>query len=182
MDAKITRKTKETQIELAFRTDGGASRIDVPIPFLSHMLSSFAKHSGAGVQLSAKSLDKDEHHLVEDVAITLGQAVRKAVAGANIARFGQQFIPMDDALVACVLDLGGRPYFEAKLPDALYEHFLRSFAFEAGATIHIDTIRGRDPHHVIEAAFKALARALRQAWQPATNIQSTKGEVELSGG
>lgn len=182
MDAKITRKTKETQIELSLNLRGGDSRIDVPIPFLSHMLQSFAKHSGAGLKLSATSLDKDEHHLAEDVAITLGQAVRKAVADQKLARFGQQFIPMDDALVACVLDLGGRSYYEGPLPDPLYEHFLRSFAHEAGVTLHLDVIRGRDPHHIIEAAFKSLARSLNQAWQPASDVQSTKGEVELIGG
>lgn len=182
MDAKITRKTKETQIEVSLDLDGGASRISVPVQFLEHMLVSFAKHSGAGIQLTAKSLDKDEHHLVEDVAITLGQAVKKAVADQKIARFGHQFIPMDDALVACALDLGGRPYFEGKLPEPMYEHFLRSFAFEAGLTLHLDVIHGRDPHHIIEAAFKALARGLKEAWQPATDVQSTKGRVELSGG
>lgn len=182
MDAKISRKTKETQIELSLNLRGGASRIDVPIPFLSHMLQSFAKHSGASLKLSAKSLDKDEHHLTEDIAITLGQAVRNAVADHGIARFGQQFIPMDDALIACVVDLGGRPYFEGRLPEPMYEHFFRSFAHEAGLTLHFDVIRGRDPHHIIEATFKALARALKQAWQPAADVQSTKGEVELSGG
>jgi len=182
VDAKITRKTKETQIELSLDLRGGVSRISVPVQFLEHMLGSFAKHSGAAIQLSAKSLDKDEHHLVEDVAITLGQAVRKAVADRKIARFGQQVIPMDDALVACALDLGGRPYFEGTLPDPIYEHFLRSFAFEAGLTLHMDVIRGRDPHHIVEAAFKSLARGLKQAWQPTTDVQSTKGEVELSGG
>ena len=159
-----------------------ASRIDVPIPFLGHMLQSFAKHSGAALHLSAKSLDKDEHHLTEDVAITLGQAVRKAIEGHAIERFAHRIIPMDDAVVGCALDAGGRPYYEGQLPDHMYEHFLRSFAHEARITLHLQVIRGRDPHHVTEAAFKALARSRRQAWQPASDVQSTKGEVELSGG
>jgi imidazoleglycerol-phosphate dehydratase len=180
--AKIKRKTKETRIELSLQLRGGASHIDLPNPFLSHMLESFAKHSGASLQVSAKSLDKDEHHLAEDVAITLGQALRKAIEGRAIERFGTQFIPMDDALVACVLDAGGRPYYEGKLPDPTWEHFFRTFSHEAGLTLHLEVIRGRDPHHVAEAAFKAVARSLRQAWRDAGEVQSTKGEVELSGG
>jgi imidazoleglycerol-phosphate dehydratase len=182
VDAKISRKTKETQIELSLNLKGGATRVSISHPFLSHMLESFAKHSGAAVQLSAKSLDQDEHHLVEDVAITIGRALKQAVGEAPIKRFGDVTIPMDDALVAAVLDFGGRSYYEGPLPDPMFDHFFRSLCHEAGITCHLGVIRGRDPHHITEAAFKAFARALHQAWQPAGKIQSTKGEVELSGG
>jgi imidazoleglycerol-phosphate dehydratase len=182
VNAKIKRKTKETQIELALDLEGGAAKIDVPLPFLGHMLLSFAKHSGAGLTVTAKSLDKDDHHLAEDVAITLGRAIKEAVDGAAIKRFGHEVVPMDDALVGCYVDLGGRPYYEGALPEVLYEHVLRSLCHEAGLTCHVVVIRGRDPHHTVEAAFKALGRSLKQAWQKAADVQSTKGEVELSGG
>ena len=181
MDAKITRRTKETQIELGLARAPGASKVDVPIPFLSHMLQSFGKHCGGSLQLTAKSLDKDDHHLTEDVAIALGQAVRKIIS-QPVERFAQKFIPMDDALVACAMDAGGRAYYEGGNLEPNFDHFFRSFAQEAGITLHLQVIRGRDPHHIAEAAFKAVARCLRDAWRPVESIQSTKGEVELSGG
>lgn len=182
MKAKISRATKETKIELGLDLDGGPSRVEVPIPFLRHMLESFAKHSGAALTVAAKSLDGDEHHLAEDVALTLGRAVREATQGKALRRFGHEVVPMDDALVGCYADLGGRGYYEGPLPDPFYDHFLRSFCHEAGLTCHTVVIRGRDVHHTVEAAFKALARSLRQSWGKAEGVQSTKGEVELRGG
>src|ERR1041385_3503137 len=142
------------------------------------MLESFAKHAQVGLQISAKTLDKDEHHLIEDVALTLGRAIAQAVTDKPIRRFADILVPMDDALIACAIDLGGRPYYEGPLPDPMFDHFMRSLCHEAGLTCHLVVMRGRDPHHITEGAFKALARALHQAWQPAASLQSTKGEVD----
>lgn len=178
---KMSRKTKETEIDVELGR-GGESRIATPIQFLDHMLGSFSKHGNFGLNVSARSKDGDEHHLVEDVAITLGLAFRKRREAAPVKRFAHEIIPMDDALVGVALDAGGRGYYRGSLPNPLYDHFLRSFAHEAGLTLHVDVMQGHDEHHVVEAVFKALGRALRHALEPASEVQSTKGEATTRGG
>jgi imidazoleglycerol-phosphate dehydratase len=177
----LERETKETRIRVELDLNGGASNVKTPYPFLTHMVSTLARHSGFALQVAAESKDQDEHHLTEDVAITLGQAVRQAVGDRPIQRFAHETIPMDDALVECVMDLGGRSYYEGRLPDPMFEHVMRSFAHEVRANVHITVLRGRDQHHIIEAAFKGLARCLRTAVQPAPEHLSTKGEVSTRG-
>ena len=117
------------------------------------------------------------HHLVEDVAIVLGQALKEE-APEGIARFGSCLMPMDEALVQAAIDVGGRPYYVGKLPSKLYTHFLHSFATNLGATLHVRVLRGSDRHHVVEAAVKATGMALRQALGERAEVFSTKGAVE----
>jgi imidazoleglycerol-phosphate dehydratase len=122
------------------------------------------------------------HHLVEDVAITLGLALADEVP-ESAARYGWALVPMDDALVQAAVDLGGRPWYEGRLPSRLYQHFLQSFAFNLRATVHVRVLRGRDRHHVVEAAVKAVGLALRQALEEKPGgTFSTKGSVKLEGG
>lgn len=175
----LERTTKETRITVEL---GKGNQAKTPDKFLSHMIESFGKHSGVGVKITCASLDDIDHHYIEDSAIAIGRALRALTQDQPIQRFGQRTIPMDDALVAAALDAGGRPYFEGQLPVKIYEHFLRSLAFEAGWTLHLEVIRGRDEHHVVEAAVKAVALALRDALEPAAEVASTKGKVELRGG
>jgi imidazoleglycerol-phosphate dehydratase len=118
------------------------------------------------------------HHIVEDVAITLGEAVASLIV-PSAARFGDRTVPMDDALVHVSLDLGGRPFYEGPLPSQLYDHWMRSFADNARATLHVRMLRGKDRHHVVEAAFKALGFALRDALAAGDELMSTKGAVRL---
>jgi imidazoleglycerol-phosphate dehydratase len=182
LNVTIKRKTKETDIHLEFDTVAGRADVRTPIDFLNHMLESFAKHGRFTLRVRCASADKDPHHAIEDVAITLGQAIRKVIESAPVKRFGHETIPMDDALVATYVDAGGRAFYEGRLPDPMYEHFLRSLAHEAGITLHVDVMRGRDAHHVTEAAFKALARSMHRALEPAAETASTKGKVESRGG
>ena len=172
----VTRNSKETQIRLALRQGTGTATVSTGAPFLDHMLITFARY--AGVDLDVQATGDLRHHLVEDVAIVLGQAVA-AFAPAGCARYGERTIPMDDALVQVVLDIGGRPYYRGPLPSRLYDHFLRSFADNARATLHVRVLRGRDRHHVIEAAIKALGMALRDALAETGAVFSTKGAVQL---
>lgn len=176
---KLERNTKETHITVEL---GGETKATTPYPFLSHMVESLGKHSGIGIRLTAKSHDDVEHHIVEDVALALGRALRALTEDQKIQRYGQRFLPMDDALMMVVVDVGGRPYYEGKLPMPLYEHFMRSLAFEAGWTLHLESIRGSDEHHVVEGAFKGLALALKDALRPAADVASTKGKVQYRGG
>ncbi|MEQ1691382.1 MAG: imidazoleglycerol-phosphate dehydratase [Gemmatimonas sp.] len=172
----VSRDSKETQIRLSMRAGTGAAIVDTGEPFLDHMLVTFARY--AGVDLDVKATGDLRHHLIEDVAIVLGQATA-AMAPAGCARYGERTIPMDDALVQVVLDIGGRPYYRGPLPSRLYDHFLRSFADNARATLHVRVIRGADRHHVVEAAFKALGMALRDALAETGVVFSTKGSVRL---
>lgn len=172
----VTRTSKETQITIDLRAGSGVATVDTSEPFLDHMLVAFARY--AGVDLSVQARGDLRHHLIEDVAIALGQAMA-AYAPAGCARYGDRTIPMDDALVQVVLDLGGRPYYRGPLPSNLYDHFLRSFADNARATIHVRVLRGVDRHHIVEAAFKALGLALRDALTETGAVFSTKGAVQL---
>ena len=174
--AEIKRKTKETDIEVFIRLDGtGRVGIDTGIGFFDHMLTALAVHSGTDMQITCTGdLNVDAHHTVEDVGIVLGQAFEKALGDrSGIARYGSAFIPMDEALCFCALDISGRPFltYNAQLTDfrcgdfdnCLAEEFFRAFAFNAGITLHIREEYGKNDHHVIEAMFKALAHALKQA-------------------
>jgi imidazoleglycerol-phosphate dehydratase len=167
----ITRTTNETQIRAAIDSVG-VTAIDTTVPFLDHMLVTLARYSGLMLDVHARG--DLRHHIVEDTAIALGTALAR-FAPATCARYGERTIPMDDALVQCAVDIGGRPYYRGRLPSRLYDHWMRSFADNARATVHVRVIRGRDRHHVVEAAFKALGLALREALAEAGAVFSTKG-------
>ena len=174
----VERKTRETRIRLELETGTGKAKINSGIPFLDHMMVILARYSALDIQLDAAGDLK--HHIIEDVAIAVGIAVAK-IAPANAARYGDQTIPMDDALVQACIDVGGRPYYYGPLPSAIYEHWMRSFSDNARATLHIRVIRGRDRHHIVEAAFKALGMSLRTALAEKDSVFSTKGAVSLEG-
>lgn len=177
----IVRETKETRIEVALARagEGAGVRVASGMPFLDHMMGTLAFYAGLDLTLAAKG--DLEHHLVEDVAITMGEALVRLVP-ERARRYGERTLPMDDALVQVALDLGGRPYYEGRLPSKLYEHWMRSFAMQARTTLHVRVLRGRDRHHVIEAAFKALGLSLRDALADAGPLFSTKGAVRWEGG
>ncbi len=173
--AKAERITKETHIELELSLDGGERNINTGIGFFDHMLNSFAVHGGFGLDIKCKGdLEVDGHHSVEDCGIVLGQAFAKCLGDkSGIARFGQAYVPMDEALAFCALDVSGRPYlvYSAEMPQSqcgeydtcLTKEFMRAFAVNAGITLHIRCEYGENAHHITEALFKSLARALRQA-------------------
>lgn len=174
--SRINRRTRETRIELELRRGGGGSEIATGDAFLDHMVGTLARYAGLEIRLTASG--DLRHHLVEDVAISLGLALRDEVPDA-CARFGWAAVPMDDALVRAAVDVGGRASYEGWLPSALYQHFLQSLAVNLGATLHVEVARGRDKHHVVEAAVKATGLALRQALARGDAVFSTKGAVEL---
>ena len=174
--AKVSRKTRETEIDIKLVLDGsGRCAADLQDPFLKHMVETLAKYSGANFDVSARG--DIEHHLIEDVAITLGRAYREAIGDAPVKRIASATVPMDEALVQVTVDLIDRPYVHLDVPDQMYEHFLRSFAIELRATVHTIVLRGKDQHHVIEATFKALGLALRDAMAPSRVTKSTKSTV-----
>jgi imidazoleglycerol-phosphate dehydratase len=172
----VRRTTNETDVTVALAAEDAAPTIDTGIPFLDHMLHTLARYSGLPLSIAARG--DLPHHLIEDVAITLGMFVA-GYAPATAARYGERTIPMDDALVQCVLDLGGRPYYRGPLPSGLYDHWMRSFSDNARATMHLRVIRGTDRHHVVEAAFKALGLALRDALRETGTVFSTKGSATI---
>lgn len=174
----VVRNTRETQIRIELAPRTGASMIDTTVPFLDHMLVTLARYASLDLTLTARG--DLRHHLIEDVAIALGAAIA-AIVPARAARYGDRVIPMDDALVHVSLDLGGRPYYCGPLPSDLYDHWFRSFSDSARATIHVRVLRGRDRHHIVEAAFKALGAALREALvaDDGAGVFSTKGAVRL---
>ena len=173
--AEITRETKETQIQLNLNVDGNGTFTGTSgIGFFDHMLTAFAVHGGFALTLHMQGdLHVDGHHSVEDVGIVLGKAFAQAVDKGEIERFGNAYVPMDEALAFCALDISGRPYlaFDAvfsnqsvgELDCCLVEEFFRAFAMNSGITLHIRLERGSNDHHKIEAIFKAVARALKQA-------------------
>lgn len=172
----LKRQTGETTVEVTF-SDEGETNISTTDAFLDHMLVTFARYSGLGLNVQAEG--DLQHHLIEDVAITLGLALVDQVP-ESAARYGWCTLPMDEALVEAALDVGGRPHYEGSLPSGLYEHFMRSLAMNLNATLHIRVIRGKDRHHIVEAAFKALGLALRQALQNHGDaVFSTKGAVQI---
>ena len=191
--ADVRRKTKETDVRVKLSLDGsGRSRISIGLPFLEHMLELFAKHGLFDLHVACKGdLEVDDHHSVEDVAITLGQALVQALGDKKgINRYGEAVVPMDEALCRSVIDLSGRFYLVYEVPTKrqkignfsveLAEHFWRSFSETAKFNLHIDCLRGRTPHHILEGTFKASARALRQAVElnsRVSGVPSTKGSL-----
>ena len=191
--ANVHRKTKETDIRVELNLDGsGQSTVSIGVPFLEHMLDLFAKHGLFDLQITCKGdLEIDDHHSVEDIAITLGQALVQALGDkAGINRYGEALVPMDEALCRSVIDLSGRFYLVYEVTVRrqmignfsveLAEHFWRSFAETAKFNLHIDCLRGRNTHHILEGTFKATARALRAAVERNSRIvgvPSTKGSL-----
>ena len=174
--ASIHRRTKETDVRVKLNLDGsGRGRIDTGLPFLDHMLALFARHGLFDLEIVCKGdLEIDDHHSVEDIALTLGQALREALGDkTGINRYGETIVPMDEALCRSVIDLSGRFYLVYEVQTKrqrignfsveLAEHFWRSFAETAKFNLHIDCLRGRNTHHILEGTFKATARALKQA-------------------
>lgn len=192
--AEIKRKTNETEILVSLNIDGvGHHQIDTEVPFLSHMLCLLAAHSMMDLKVWARGdIEVDCHHTVEDIGICLGEALKEALGDKRgITRFGSAYVPMDEALVRVVVDISGRPYLVlngdipgdrvGSFPVELLPDFLQALVSHAGMNLHIDILRGRNSHHIIEAVFKALARALREACQiePALDdvVWSTKGKL-----
>ena len=192
--SKVERKTKETQIAAALNIDGsGKYSIKTPIPFFDHMLTLMCKHGLFDLTLKVRGdVEIDDHHTVEDTGIVLGKALKEALGDMKgINRYGQAAVPMDEALAHVTLDISGRPYLvynvtfpkKSKMrefdPD-LIEDFLQAFASSAGITLHINAPYGRNSHHIVEAIFKALGRALKQAvfLDPRVKgVPSTKGSL-----
>ena len=172
----IVRETKETKVTVQLALGKGITQVDTGQPFFDHMLATFARYAGLDLTLHARG--DLRHHLMEDVAITLGTAVQKVIP-ATAARYGERTLPMDDALVQACLDVGGRFYYRGPLRNKLYEHVMRSFCEHARVTLHLRILRGKDSHHVTEAAFKALGFALRDAMVDSGVVFSTKGAVAL---
>jgi imidazoleglycerol-phosphate dehydratase len=191
--ARVTRTTKETDIALELAVDGaGKASVDTGVPFFNHMLESFARHGFFDLTVQARGdLDVDQHHTVEDVGLALGQALREALGDkTGIRRFGDAACPLDEALVRVTVDLSGRPFFvyEVTIKQArvgtfdteLVHDFLLALTNQVGMNLHVDMVRGRNPHHIIEATFKALARAMDVATQLDPRVQgilSTKGSL-----
>ena len=191
--AKVERKTKETDISVAVEIDGsGKAEVETGMPFMNHMLDSFSRHGHFDIKIRAKGdLEVDYHHAVEDVGLALGQAFKEALGDKQgIRRFGEASCPLDETLAKVVVDISGRPYlsynvkirpgrvgdFDTDLPHEFYA----AFANQLGMNLHIDVIRGENPHHIIEACFKAFARAIDMATQLDSRIQgvlSTKGSL-----
>jgi len=195
--ARLQRETSESSIDLSLDLDGsGVSDIQTSVPFYDHLLTAFSKHSLIDLTVRASGdTEIDVHHTVEDIGIVLGKAIREALGDkAGIARFGDALVPLDEALVQAVVDVSGRPYlvhsgepagFEFHLigghfTGSMVRHVFEAITFNAGLTVHVTVLGGRDPHHIAEAEFKAFARALRQAVEPdarVTGIPSTKGAL-----
>ncbi|MEO6865878.1 MAG: imidazoleglycerol-phosphate dehydratase [Gemmatimonadaceae bacterium] len=174
----VERATRETKIRLEVQRGEGKGDITTGVPFLDHMMVTFARYAGLDVMLRAQG--DLRHHTIEDVAIAMGAAVA-GVISESATRYGERTIPMDEALVQACIDMGGRPYYRGPLPSGLYDHWMRSFADNAKATVHLRVLRGTDRHHIVEAAFKALGLAIRDAMQDTggTAVFSTKGSVSL---
>jgi imidazoleglycerol-phosphate dehydratase len=191
--AQVVRKTKETDIRLDLQLDGeGRYAVKTGIPFLDHMLELWTKHGLFDLTVQARGdLDVDYHHTVEDVGLVLGQALRDALGEkAGIRRFGEATVPLDEALVQTVVDLSGRPFFayDVKIKQAkigsfdveLIHDFLLALVNQAGMNLHVRMLSGRNPHHIVEATFKGLARALDVATQRDPRVRgvlSTKGTL-----
>lgn len=192
--AAIERKTKETDISIEINIDGnGDCDIDSPMPFLNHMLTLMAMHGLFDLKIRAKGdVEVDDHHTVEDIGIVLGSAIKKAISDMKgLRRYGHISIPMDETLASVSIDISGRPYlvYNVTLPKRskikgfdpdLIEDFLQAFVTNSGITLHVNVFYGRNTHHIIEAIFKGLGRALRDALtidQRLKGIPSTKGRI-----
>ena len=191
--ATVDRKTKETSIKVSLNLDGrGNYKINTSIPFLDHMLGLMSKHGHIDLNVKAKGdIEIDYHHLMEDIGIVLGDAIKKALGKQlQIRRYGEALTPMDESLAQVAIDLSGRPFlvYKVKLPKSnilirklelpLFEDFFRALGNHAGMNLHVILLYGRDPHHIFEAIFKGFGRALRSAVEihPGTKgIPSTKG-------
>jgi imidazoleglycerol-phosphate dehydratase len=173
---RISRKTKETDVTVKLDLDGtGKYSIDLPDKWLKHMLESVARFGKFDLEI--KAAGDFNHHIVEDVALTIGKVLREALQKRPVQRVGTATIPMDEALVTVSVDLVDRPFCQVDLPDEMLEHFFRSLALEARITLHNLVHRGKNFHHINEATFKAFGMALHQATRPAGELQSTKGKV-----
>lgn len=174
----VERRTRETNIALALQRGEGKSTISTGVPFLDHMMVTFARYSGIDITLEASG--DLRHHTIEDVAIAIGAGVADLLS-ASAARYAERTVPMDEALVQVCIDMGGRPYYRGPLPSNLYDHWMRSFADNSRTTLHIRVLRGTDRHHIVEAAFKALGLAVRDAMRDTGSgaVFSTKGAIAL---
>lgn len=192
--AFIERKTNETDIKLELNLDGsGITKIDTGIGFFDHMLNSFAKHGDFDLNLQVKGdLFVDSHHTIEDTGIVLGEAIKKALGDKKgIYRFGQRFLPMDETLVLCALDLSGRPYFSYDLhltvdqvgyfDTEMVKEFFYAVTYSSGMNLYLKQMEGNNNHHIIEAAFKSFAKALNEGTRINPNkkddVPSTKGTL-----
>jgi imidazoleglycerol-phosphate dehydratase len=195
--ARVARRTGESDVVVELDLDGtGRSTVSTGVPFYDHMLASLAKHSLVDLDVQAKGdVEVDAHHTVEDVAIVLGTALREALGDkAGIRRFGDALVPLDEALVQAAVDVSGRPYcvhtgepegqqyvvVGGSYVGSLTRHVFETLALTAGIAVHVRVLAGRDPHHLVEAQFKALARALRAAVEPdprQAGVPSTKGTL-----
>ena len=171
----VERETSETRIRLEVNRGEGRATISTGLRFLDHMMNTLARYSR--VDMSLEATGDLKHHLIEDVGIAFGAAIAK-ITPATCARYAHRVIPMDDALVEAALDLGGRPFYRGPVPSSLYDHWFRSFADHAHATLHLRVLRGEDRHHVVEAAFKALGMSLNDALTDSGVVFSTKGAVK----
>jgi imidazoleglycerol-phosphate dehydratase len=191
--ARVGRATKETSVTVELDLDGtGTARVSTGVPFFDHMLAQLAKHGLLDLAVTAEGdIEVDAHHTVEDTALALGQALREALGDkAGISRFGDAAVPLDETLARAAVDLSGRPYLVHAEPDGmapligsydttLTRHFFESLTATAGICLHL-SVTGRNPHHIVEAQFKAVARALRAAAAPdprARGVPSTKGTL-----
>lgn len=191
---EVTRTTKETDLHVRLDLDGrGEARVKTGIGFFDHMLEALARHGLLDLTVEARGdLHVDGHHTVEDTGIVLGQAIAKALGNrAGIRRYADAMVPLDEALVRCVMDVSGRPYlsYQIEIPKwqmlgdydvFLTPEFFRALVQNAGLTVHLDLLRGDNPHHIVEAAFKAFARALDAATAQdprVTGVPSTKGAL-----
>jgi len=195
--AHLQRETSESSIDLSIDLDGtGTSDISTSVPFFDHLLTAFSKHSLVDLTVRSNGdTEIDVHHTVEDTAIVLGKAIGQALGDkSGISRYGDALVPLDESLAQAVVDISGRPYlvhagepagFEFHLigghfTGSMVRHVFEAIAFNAGLTVHVTVLAGRDPHHIAEAEFKAFARAFRQAVQPdarVSGIPSTKGAL-----
>lgn len=191
--ARVQRTTKESDVVVELEIDGtGVNEIDTGVPFFDHMLAQLAKHGGLDLVVRTQGdLHIDAHHTVEDTSLAVGQALREALGDkAGIRRYGDALVPLDESLVRCALDLSGRPYLVHEEPEiveligsydtTLTKHIFESIVAESRITLHIDVLKGRNAHHVVEAQFKSFARALRDAASVdprVVGVPSTKGSL-----
>jgi imidazoleglycerol-phosphate dehydratase len=192
--SRVERVTGETQVLVELDLDGtGVTKADTGVPFFDHMLAQLGKHGGLDLAVRSRGdIEVDAHHTVEDTALALGLALREALGDkAGICRFGDALVPLDETLARAAVDLSGRPYVVHSEPGGmapligsydttLTRHFFESLAMSAGICVHLDVLAGRNPHHIVEAQFKAFARALRAAVAPdprSGGIPSTKGTL-----